>query len=74
VAEKDDELLSLDEAAAEFKVSRMLLYRAEKAGQLRLQRRPRGTPRVQVRRSDVARLLEPRDLPPQKRTKKRGRR
>jgi hypothetical protein len=73
VAEKDDELLSLDEAARQFNVSRMLLYRAEKAGQLRLQRRPRGVPRVQVKRGDVARLLEPRDLPPQKRTKKRGR-
>lgn len=73
MAEKDEVLISLDEAAREFNVSRMLLYRAEKAGQLRLLRRPRGTPRVQVRRGDVARLLEPRDVPPQRRTKKRGR-
>ncbi len=58
--ERDDDLLTLEEAMTEFGLSRSTLYRAAKARQIRLEKFPRGEHRVFVRRGEVRRLVAPR--------------
>lgn len=61
-AARGAELTPLIQAAAEFGVSTMTLYRWIAAGQLTRYERPGGRPRVFVDRKEIRELLRPRPV------------
>jgi len=59
VAVQDDDMVTIGEAAEEFEIPRIKIYRWLKAGRLAAYRSGRDERAKLVRRSDVAALLEP---------------